>query len=199
VPVPNELFELLPKPAQECRLVIIPNAKDYKLPDERAVSLDELTADLEKLGFMVDITDLRDYDDTESLHERLKSFDVMYVAGGNSFMLRAEMQRSGLDQFLGDLVNNDVVYCGESAGAIVAGTTLEGAEISDEPELADMYIADGLSLVNKVVAPHADSIEFVEYINSMKKRYPDNAQVIYINDNQALVVNDSDQKIVTAS
>lgn len=188
VPTPDELFALLPKPPEQCQLLIIPNGKDDQLPEERAAKLDELTADLEKLGFSVDTTDLRDYDDSNLLYEHLKQTDVIWVAGGNSFVLRAEMRRSGFDSVINRLLEEGKVYAGESAGAIVAGLTLQGSEIGDDPQLADPIIWEGLGLTDRIIAPHAGSPDFLEYINHMKKLYKDNNRVVYLQDNQAFVV-----------
>src|SRR5690349_4405738 len=90
IPTPDSLFELLPKPPIECTVAIIPNAKDYKLPEERAASLDELIFDLGKYGLKTEVVDLRDYEEPESLDKKLRNFDALWVAGGNTFMLRSE-------------------------------------------------------------------------------------------------------------
>lgn len=199
IPTPEDLLGLMTKPASQCRVALIPNAKDYKLPDERALSIDEVIADLTKIGFAVELIDLRDYDDVSEFQDPLGNCDAIFVAGGNTFVLRSELRRTQLDQKIVELVRQGMVYCGESAGAIVAGTTLEGVEIADEPELADEYITEGLGLINSVIIPHADTPDFIEYTNSMIKRYSSNPTAVYINDNQALVVDDASQKIVTAS
>lgn len=188
IPTPDELFKLLPKPAIECKVAIIPNAKDYKLPQERADSLDELIYDLAKYGFATSVVDLREYDDAQRLKEALQSFELLWVAGGNSFMLRSEMRLSGFEDIIRELLDGGMVYAGESAGAIVAGTSLEEASVADEPDMADEYITEGLRLVDKIIAPHADSPDFIEYINHVKKRYGDDPRVVYLRDDQALVV-----------
>lgn len=188
IPTPDELFALLPKPAMECKVAIIPNAKDDKLPQERAQSLDELIYDLAKYGFATTVVDLRDYDDPARLKEALEPFELLWVAGGNSFILRSEIRLSGFEEIVRDLLEAGAVYAGESAGAIVAGTSLEEAEVADDPEVADEYITEGLGLIDKVIAPHADSPDFVEYINNVKKRYGDSDTVVYLRDDQALAV-----------
>lgn len=189
IPTPDELFALLGKSPVDCKVAIIPNAKDYKLPEERAASLDELIYDLAKFGFKTEVVDLRDYEEAETLHEALKGADVIWAAGGNTFVLRAEMHRSGFDQIVRQLLEGGVVYCGESAGAIVAGPTLEGSEIGDDPGHADEVIKEGLGLTDKIIVPHADSPEFIEYINHMKQQYAGDSRVVYLNDDQALVIN----------
>lgn len=199
IPTPEDLLGLMSKQPSQCRVALIPNAKDYKLPDERALSIDEVISDLTNIGFKIDLIDLRDYDVVSEFQDTLGNCDAIFVAGGNTFVLRSELRRTQLDQKIVELVRRGMVYCGESAGAIVAGTTLEGVEIADEPELADEHITDGLAMINSVIIPHADSPDFIEYINTMKKRYLSNPTAIYLNDNQALVVDDTSQKIVTAS
>lgn len=188
IPTPEKLFALLPKPPIECRVAIIPNAKDDKLPQERAASLDELIYDLAKYGFATTVVDLRDYDDPQLLKQTLEPFELLYVAGGNSFILRSEMRLSGFEAIIRDLLVAGAVYAGESAGAIVAGTSLEEAEVADDPDSADEYITEGLGLIDKIIAPHADSPDFVEFINHIKKRYGNDPRVVYLRDDQALVV-----------
>lgn len=199
IPVPEALFGLLDAPPTESTVAIIPNAKDYKIPEERANSLDELIVYLGGFGFKSEVIDLRDYEDPAVLREKLQPHRVIWAAGGNSFMLRYEMNRTKLDTFLGELLTDGTVYCGESAGAIVAGLTLEGSEVADEPELADRYIGEGLGLVDSIIAPHADSPEFFAYIHAMRNRYKDDDRVLYLNDDQALIINGTQQSIVGAS
>ena len=185
----EEFLSLFLKPPAGCRLAIIPNAQDYRLPQERGTKLDELTADLAKIGLQSDIVDLREYDESEMLYQTLKSYDGLWVAGGNSFVVRCEIRRSGLEYIVNKLLDFGLVYCGESAGAIVAGLTLQGSETADEPELADQIIWEGLGLTERIIAPHADNPMFVEYINHMKKIYAGNDRVMYLNDDQALIIN----------
>jgi dipeptidase E len=199
VPTPGDLVQLVGKPPVETRLAIIPNAKDYHLPQDRAAKLDELSSDLQKIGFaQTEVMDLRDYDNGEQAYEALRSSDVIWAAGGNSFVLRAEIRRSGLEQVLTRLLEEGKVYGGESAGAIVAGLTLQGCEVGDDPDLADQTIWEGLGLVQRIIAPHADSVDHLEYVNHMKKLYKDSTQVLYLNDNQALVINDNEERLVAS-
>jgi len=198
IPTPNDLAGLLGKPLSDCRLAVIPNAKDYHLPNIRAQKLDELIADLAQLELSGDVVDLRDYDNSEQLQSVLSVYDLFWLAGGNTYVLRSEMHRSGFDQIITALLQTGKVYGGESAGAIVAGITLEGFEVGDDPDLANEVFWDGLGLVENIIAPHMDSLDFIEYVNHIKKLYSGNERVIYLNDNQALVVNDLEQRIVTA-
>lgn len=198
VPTPKDVENLLGMPLGECRTVIIPNAKDDKPAQERAQKLAELEADLAHLGLQADVADLRDFDSPERLLNVLGEYDLFWVAGGNTYVLRYEMRRSGLDKILGELLQNNRVYGGESAGAIVAGPSLRGFDVADSPSLAPDAIWEGLGLTDKIIAPHMDNPNFQEYTAHIKKYYAEVDRVVYLNDNQALVVNGEKQTIVTA-
>ena len=55
-------------------------------------------------------------------------------AAGNTFVLRAQLARSGADRVIEMLVRSGVVaYAGYSAGACLATPTLIGLDASDDP------------------------------------------------------------------
>jgi len=51
----------------------------------------------------VDVIDLREYDDPDVLKARLASYDLIWAMGGNTYMLRYEMHRSGFEKIVVDL------------------------------------------------------------------------------------------------
>jgi dipeptidase E len=199
IPVPDELFAMLPKSSPETKLAYIPNAKDYKSPSEYQESMEDVRLYSEQLGFSGDVVDLRMFTTSQALYEKLKAYDLIWVLGGNTFILRHEMRRSGFDSIIGKLLEAGRVYIGESAGAIVAGANLKGAEVADEPELAKELVWEGLTLADLIIAPHADSQDFPGYVDFMMEFYKGDKRLTLLNDNQALVIEGSQQKIVTGN
>jgi dipeptidase E len=88
---------------------------------------------------------------------------LVWANGGNAFLLRRAMLQSGLDRVLQRRVpRGDLIYGGWSAGAVVAGPTLRGIELMDDPDVVvDGYgpepIWDGLGLVDFSIVPHFQS------------------------------------------
>jgi len=162
IPAPDDLAKLLGKPLSGTSVALIPNAKDFYSKRPRDFVVGDLVSYMEQLGLKVDIVDLRDYDDAETLKEKLIGYDLMWAMGGNTYMLRYEMQRSGFDGIIRDLLDAGVVYGGDSAGALVAGPSIAGVELADEPAFAESVIKDGMGLVPFVVMPHIDNPEFAE-------------------------------------
>ena len=72
----------------------------------------------------------------------------MWLTGGNTFQLNWAIRQSGFNTIIHDLVNDALVYGGESAGVVVAGKTLHGVENLDDPRDAAVAIWDELGLVS---------------------------------------------------
>lgn len=121
-------------------------------------------APLRRLGFTPREVDLRDYvGKPDRVAAVLADHPVLWVRGGNTFVLRAQLARSGADAALLDLLRRDaVVYAGYSAGACVTTPTLRGVELFDDPaEVRPTCgidpVWEGLGLVDRPIVPHVDS------------------------------------------
>lgn len=150
VPTPKDLEQLVGKAYADMRVVFVANAKDYYIDRIRDLKINETKAYFEVLGVRhIDVVDLRMYRGVKSLSKKLQDYDLIWVNGGNTFMLRYEMKQSGFDAVLPGLLEKGAVYGGESAGAVVAGSSLLGVELADSAEFAEEIIWSGLGLLSK--------------------------------------------------
>lgn len=195
IPTPKDLEDLLGKSLQECSVALISNTKDYYTKRARDFTVGDLVKYMKKLGLKVDEIDLREYSEADSVKQKLSGHDLIWAMGGNTYMLRYEMQRSGFDQVIKDLIESGIVYGGDSAGALVAGRSIAGVESADEPEFAEEYIADGLNLIPYVVLPHIDNPEFTDVLPVFKEKHQDK-EIIELKDSQAIIFNDDGHRIV---
>ena len=145
--------------------VVIANALDStdNVPRKQAGTVREIEA-FNRLGFTAHDLDLRSFfGRPQALRERLADIGLIWVVGGNSFLLRRALKQSGLDEYLLHRKGDDsLVYGGYSAGAIVVTPTLAGIEFVDPPDvLAQGYdpeiVWDSLGLVSYSIAPHYKS------------------------------------------
>ncbi|MEV6771535.1 Type 1 glutamine amidotransferase-like domain-containing protein [Nocardia sp. NPDC051030] len=156
----NRLLSLVGEPG---RVAVIANACDaWPSAWQSAVTSDLFP--LRRSGFQPEVLDLRDYIDRPADLERtLAGFPMVWVRGGNTFVLRAQFARSGADLALTRLLAEDaIVYAGYSAGACVMTPDLHGLESMDDP--AEVRTAcgidpiwEGLALVDRHIVPHLDS------------------------------------------
>ncbi|MGW5387896.1 Type 1 glutamine amidotransferase-like domain-containing protein [Nocardia sp. NPDC003963] len=144
-------------------IAVIANACD-SWPRARSAALTSELVPLRERGFRPEEVDLREYAGRPAeLGRTLARFPVLWVRGGNTFVLRAQFARSGADRIIPDLLETDaLVYAGYSAGACVLSPDLRGIETSDDPaEVRPACGIDpiwaGLGIIDRPVVPHLDS------------------------------------------
>ncbi|MEY9871232.1 dipeptidase E [Streptacidiphilus sp. MAP12-33] len=160
---PDRLLELLGSEAG--RIAVIANAMDTAPADVRRAGVERETDALTELGLSPQELDLRDFFDRPADHfaHALADFPAVWVRGGNAFMLRYAMSRSGADTALTSRVREDtLVYAGYSAGPCVLAPSLHGLELCDFPDDVTKTwgaepLWDGLGILPHAFVPHVDS------------------------------------------
>lgn len=146
------------------RAAIVSNALDTISDTARSIFRDEVYdphVEMASLGLETEELDLRRYfGQPQALRSKLSGFDLVWVMGGNAFVLRRAMKQSGFDDLIVDMLDRDqLVYGGSAAGAAVAAPTLQGLQLIDDPELVPPgyepeIVWDGLGLIDHAVIPH---------------------------------------------
>jgi dipeptidase E len=196
VPAPDELFKLVGKNPADIKAALIPNAKDYYAERAKHKKVQGVAEYLQNLQLQTEIVDLRDYDNPDDVRSTLESFDLLWLMGGNTFCLRYEIRRSGLEKVINDLLNQGVVFAGESAGAIVAGTSLYGVEGADDPDFAEETIVEGLNLVPYFILPHADDPNFEDCAQVARTVHPDTKTRLELTNAQAAIFDNETMRVV---
>lgn len=159
---PERLLALLRRPGPA---LVVANACDDATPQERAGAVALERDALAGLG-LTDVSelDLREsFGSPERLTARLAGAELLWVRGGNVFVLRHALAASGADEIIADLLRRDaLVYAGYSAGPCVLAPSLQGLEHCDDPRaVRRAYGAearyDGLGLLDEALVPHVDS------------------------------------------
>ena len=148
---------------------VIANAIDQAEAGERLESVQRELDALGELGIDAEDLDLRDYfGAADRLAADLAGYRLVWVRGGNTFVLRHALAESGADEILTSLVARDaLVYGGYSAGCCVLAPSLRGLELVDDPEaVTETYgvppIWAGLGLIEYAFVPHVDSPDHPE-------------------------------------
>jgi dipeptidase E len=198
IPIPDDLANLLGKPLNSVSVALIPNAKDYYSDRARKFTLDSRLAYMAQFGLDTDVVDLRDYNESEALKQKLTNYDLIWAMGGNTFILRYEMKRSGFDKIIRQLLDQGIVYGGDSAGALVVGLSLASIESADEPAFAEEVIEDGIGLIPFHILPHVDNSEFADVIPTFKNLH-EGDDIIELKDSEAVVFDGDSHWIVAAA
>ena len=184
------------KNIEDISLALIDNAADV-VPDS-AEWVKETHKILEAKGFKTEVVNLNDWQDNKTgLREKLSSKDAIWVNAGNTYHLRWIMKQTGADEIITELVKQGKVYAGWSAGAIVAGPTLQHIEFMEDASVVPEVISDGLGLADVVVVPHMDNQDFAD---AAKKTNEALVAAGYstqpLTDSQALVIDGDSRRIV---
>lgn len=124
---------------------------------------------------------------TADLRAALTPCAAIWVTGGNSFYLNYWMHQSGFDHIIGELLGQGMVYGGESAGAVVAGKTLHGIELLDDPRDAPEIMWEGLGLVNFGIIPHWGKEKYADRNEQARQEMQQFSKVMTLGDGEHIV------------
>ena len=187
------------------RAAVVLNAKDTAPEASRARSLVQETAALAGLGLEAQELDLRDFfGASRRLRDALTEIDLLWVRGGNAFVLRRAMRQSGLDDLLPDFLARDaLVYGGFSAGVCVLAPSMRGLETVDDPAtVPEGYdpapVWEGLSILPYAIAPHYRSEHpESEAVERLVQRFVDDHTLFRaLRDGEAIVVDGNRHDVV---
>ena len=201
---PEHLIALVGEDSR--RTVVIANAMDDAPPDVRRAGVELELAALADLGFDAVELDLRDYfAQQQRLRRELAGVSMARLRGGNVFMLRYALYRSGGDVVLAELLAADaLVYAGYSAGPCVLSPSLRGLELVDDADAVTRAygsrpVWDGLALLTETFVPHYRSPGHPETaaIERVVARYrAEGIAYRTLHDGQVLLVNGPETGIV---
>lgn len=144
------------------RALIVMNALDEY--EQRAHSWDREVEDLARLGYRSEELDLREYwgATTGPLEGRLHAADLIWVVGGNAFVLARAATAAGLAAALS--ASPKLTYAGYSAGACLSSIDLHGIDLMDDERTRPLtYRVDmparTLQLTSTRIVPHAGTDE----------------------------------------
>jgi len=181
------------------KAMYISNALDFSLDlERRKKSENSDIEELKKFNLDIENLDLRAYfEKKEELKKKLLPCGLIFVRGGNTFVLRQAMRLSGLDLLLKDMVDrDDFIYCAYSAGACVLAPSLRGLELVDKPDVFpykenDRTIWEGLGIIDHAFIPHykSDHPESAAMEKVVKKLISENVPFKVLKDGEVLIIN----------
>lgn len=191
IPDAQIFVDFVGKEAVQIKFALILNAKDYKSVDERRVKLEELTDYFSGVGFQVEEVNLLTFKNQEELEKKLKTFDVLWFNGGNTYYLRWAVAKSGMDKILENLLDTGIVYGGDSAGTILVGPTLKYYDRADDPGEVQEIIYDGLRFIDIAILPHWGSGEYDHVLGGIEDDLKkDGFKTMRLRDDEYLLVED---------
>ena len=152
---------------------------------------------LTDLGFSVTDYSLVDKNKDQLITD-LTKFDVIFVSGGNTFYLLEHSNKSGFTELIKQDYFKDKIYIGSSAGSVILSDNIEPIKFLDDPSVANLENYDGVGILNTVIYPHWGNPYFKEkYNKTMTFAYQNNFPGILLADNQYLVIEYNELKLIS--
>lgn len=189
----SALPKFLGKPAKGLKLIFIPTAANEY---ENSWWLDNDRKTFYEMGFDIIEMDIAGKAKGE-LEKIFKNVDIIHVGGGNTFYLLREIRKCGFDEIVKKLIDKGVVYIGSSAGACVVGPDIKPiALLEDSQKTPNLKSTKGLNSVNFLVIPHFDDEDFKEGAKMVYEKYKNKFKLLPLNQNQAVLVEGENYRIV---
>ncbi len=167
-------------------VLFIPTAANV---EEYRDYVDEAKEAFAKMGFTLQILDVSKESEAEA-KAKIGAAQVLYVSGGNTFYLLCELKKKGLATLIASRVRSgELVYVGESAGAMIAAPSVEYASMMDDASGSELVAAQtGLDLVKFYPVVHYGEEPFVQSTAEILKAYGGKLNLTPINNAEAIAV-----------
>lgn len=174
------------------RALLVPDAADPL--DDQSIP-DEVERELVGAGFNVARLALAT-STVEQVRSAVMASDILAVSGGDPFHLLAVARRVAFGPVARAALQAGTVYIGYSAGATVAGPTLEPllmtSPFSPPPEL-DLT---GLALLDVLVLPHDDQPGRHDRNLAAQTRFADQVRLVALQDGDVFLHADGDESLL---
>lgn len=190
------------------KVLVITNARDYAPQDTKEELMARKTKLFASEGFDITELDLRKFFHRSVALERFIDQHcpgLVYAVGGNVFLLSTAMHASGFNEIIArKLQQDELIYGGGSAGAMVAASDLRVYETGEEANIqnaSETYgltpITRGLGLIDSYVVPHVGHPKLgLDCEARLQNILKISARPIMLNDNQVLVVNNDRNEVI---
>lgn len=160
------IYDHLPKPASNCRILFFPNEK----ATESAIKSGKYETRLSAFGFRKSNIYIADYSNPTAFFNL--DIDAIFISGGNTFGTMKRIREAGFDKAIIDYVQNDVLYIGGSAGAHIASANLRHVAKYDTDTFG-LTDFTGLALYRGILICHYTEERKSDYLSlTSEGKYP---------------------------
>lgn len=121
-------------------------------------------------------------------NEEVINCDILYITEGNVFEVMSLLRERGLDVVFQEAFRKgSKIYLGASAGAMIAGTSIEEGESFDRNFMRTRDYT-GLGLIDGVIIPHYTKVELKRYVKNSPGITDKYAQVLSVANTRSLIL-----------
>ena len=167
------------------------------LPDKLEFHVEYSKTLLSKMGLIVDELEISTAAYLDIVN-KLENNDYIYVAGGNTFFLLQEMNKSGAGSLIQTQINVGKLFIGESAGAILLAPDIEYAKATDNPLAASqLKTFEALHMIDFYPVPHYKDDSLKDAVEMTISKYGTELPLVPFSNAQAILVKGKERQVVS--
>lgn len=137
----NKIMNIINIDIRKIRMLVIPTARKNEYKKEKYMK------DYIELGFKEE--NIIFFDDKKANQFSKLNIDIIYVCGGNTFVLKHYLKKSGFEKSIYEYLRNGVIYIGASAGSQIATNNIEhilkfDENVINEKDMSGLNLYDGI-------------------------------------------------------
>lgn len=168
------------------------------LPDKLDFHIKYSKELLSKMGLIVDELEISTAAHLDIVN-KLENNDYIYVAGGNTFFLLQEMNKSGAGDLIKTQIKAGKLFIGESAGAILLAPNIEYSKDTDNSLVAlQLKTFEALNIIDFYPVPHYKNYPLRETVERIISKYGTELPLVPFSNSQAILVIGKERQIVSA-
>lgn len=142
---------------------------------------------LQQYGYQIVDIDISKNSKKESI-QILNAVHCIYVAGGNVFYLKQQIEEKYLENEIINFINSDKLYIGSSAGSCLCSPTLEIYKTLDSLDNAQkLRSIKGLDVIDFEIIPHYGKEKYLDRHNEIINQYESKYNLLTVKDDEALL------------
>lgn len=167
------------------------------LPDQLDFHIKYSKELLSEMGLVVDELEISTATHLDIV-SKLENNDYIYVAGGNTFFLLQEMNRTGAGNLIKMQINAGKLFVGESAGAILLAPHIAYSKETDNPLAApQLNTYEALNIIDFYPVPHYKNPPLQEAVDMVISKYGAELPLVPFSNSQAILIIGKEMQIVS--
>lgn len=151
------------------------------------------------LGCQCEYLRFNEFDNQKTVESKFKRADILFLPGGNTLNYMKQIKKFGLDKYIREAYERDVVIAGISAGAIMCFDSGCSDSRKNESEQGKYLNVKGLGLKTGLIAPHFSSSLRPKDLPRMLKACRKGTIAFGVDECAALVIDDNKYYVVKSN
>lgn len=147
---------------------------------------------LKEFGYEIVDVDITN-NSTENTIKKLEKIDCLYIAGGNVFYLKQQIENKKLEEAIKKFIFSDKLYAGSSAGSCICSPSLEIYKTLDDQQKApNIKSLEGLNVINFEIIPHYGRDKYADRHKEIIEKYKSKYKLLTLEDEEAILFKSRD-------